>query len=512
MRTSIIAVSVLMAGCGWNHLPNQHEIQLDEALWDAAATLPTEDGLYVRLSHVDGLALVNPDGSSAPVDLGPGSLTAVSASPNLKSLLAFVTRTRCEDDNVKSSDLHECPSDERDNYTDLLIIEGGEAKLQIELDSPYNSVRWSPDGNHAIAILDARAEGAEADGVVSLSTVLAIDVVNGVAVPTPVGFAATEVLFDDASTRAVVLSQNEVAVIDLATSPPAASVTFALTLDPDQVVNPVGIELTPDGDKALISVQGDDSLYILDLINPSVNIKALSGQPTAMAVLEGSDRTVLVYESAALADVVEHERFDVESLVLDEPMTDIIEATNFNLLYATNNQLDVYRLDIETIDDAVTYDLIEYRLQAAAQSMHLAPSEDFAIALTNAGYLGGSFGMEILDLRPDSDETYPYALEGRGVGLAFSETEDTVHALLLQQDVDYLFQMDLYTGDAEQIDLSAPPVAIGSMPSGEFYITHDIGTGLVTFLDPATGNTTEAAGFATYGLMTVAQTVDTEEE
>ena len=74
--------------------------------------------------------------------------------------------------------------------------------------------------------------------------------------------------------------------------------------------------------------------------------------------------------------------------------------------------------------------------------------------------------------------------------------------------MEYLYKLDMYTGRAEEIDLAEPPVAIGSMPAGAgaradedlFYITHDIGLGLISFLDPKTNNVHEVAGFASLGI------------
>ena len=52
----------------------------------------------------------------------------------------------------------------------------------------------------------------------------------------------------------------------------------------------------------------------------------------------------------------------------------------------------------------------------------------------------------------------------------------------------------------KEISLAEPPIAIGSMRDGSFYITHDAGLGLVTFLDPKTNDTRTVSGFATLGL------------
>ncbi|NCG19723.1 MAG: hypothetical protein GWP91_12010, partial [Rhodobacterales bacterium] len=304
--------------------------------------------------------------------------------------------------------------------------------------------------------------------------------------------------------QAVVLSQNEVAVVDLTLEIPERTVTFPLTLDPDVTVIPVGVELTPNGQYALISVAGRSDLYVLDLFNQSINIVELSGTPSAIDVNVVQDRTLLVYGSNATVDVLDHDLFDIETFSLDEAMNSIHSGSNFGLLYSTGNQHDAYRIDLETSE------LTEYRLQNPATSMSVSPTEEFAIALTRPenGFgegLNGLYdshpGMEILHLT--SDNTDPFILEGEGLGVAWSVGESSLHALILQKSVDYLYQLDMYTGRPEELELQAPPVAIGTLPDadGTFFITHQEPLGLITFLDPISGKTTEVVGFATLGLM-----------
>ena len=105
----------------------------------------------------------------------------------------------------------------------------------------------------------------------------------------------------------------------------------------------------------------------------------------------------------------------------------------------------------------------------------------------------------------------PYLLEGPGVGLTWIATESSLRALVLQEGVDYLYQLDLYTRDAEEIELGAPPVDIGTVPDGPFFITHDDGLGLISFLDPETGDITEVAGFATTGLLSELEVVESDD-
>jgi hypothetical protein len=170
-------------------------------------------------------------------------------------------------------------------------------------------------------------------------------------------------------------------------------------------------------------------------------------------------------------------------------------------LWSDGDEHDAYLLDLQSNQ------LVEYRLQNPAISMHVAPTEDFAIALTRAesgfgsgieGVYDASPGMEVLHL--SGDETEPFLLEGTGLGVAWAATESSLHALVLQDGAEYVYKLDMYTGRAEEVSLTEPPVAIGSMSDGSFFITHESGLGLVTFLDPKTNETREVSGFATLGI------------
>jgi len=491
-----------VAGCGWNYLPHQGEVWLDQPLWNARGVVATESGLYAPLPYTGHLAYIPVNGDPELVDLDPASLARLTVTPDGASAVAFLENFVCHPEDLPPRKIHvpeDCPDGELEVLTDLAVVTDGDVDTRIEIPGHFNAVSFSDDGAFAIAYMDFSA-GIELEGVVSLTSILVLDLDAGNAAQVAVGFAANRVLFTEDGTRAVVLSQSEVAVVDLTTWPPEREVTFPLTLDPDQVVEPVGVALTPDGQYALISVQGSGDLYILDLEEHAVNMVSLIGNPAAMAVDSTADKTVLTYGGAAQVEVLEHTYFDTELVQLDEPMNQIIDAEGLALLWSSGSSRDAYRLDLDSLD------LVEYRLQNAASKMVLAPTREYAIALTQ------NEGMEILDLREGEDDTYPYLLEGQGVGAAFVAGDDSLTALILQQGVDYLYLLDLYTQQPEPVvDFSAPPIAIGTVPDGGFFITHDSGLGLVSFLDPESGDFTEVSGFATLGFLDGPQVVIEEE-
>jgi len=526
MRT-VLTLSLLagglLGGCaGWNKLPNQGDLNLDADLWDPNRALATEDGLYIPLTQAGGLALI-PAGNGDPVriDLGEGRLSKLTASPDRSKLVAFVETYRCDEEDPKEAKkdhfLDDCRVDDLEITTSIRVIDGKKAAAPVEVDGSFNGITYSHDGQFAVAYLDFSDPDLVLDGVINLTSVVVLNLASGESKSVSVGFAADRVLFTQnllgEAEKAVVLSQNEVAVVDLTTDPPTNSVTFPLTLDPDSVVIPVGIELTPDGRYALISVAGSSDLYALDLLTESINIVELSHNPTDMDVNTATDTTVLVYNSGSVVEVLEHQTFEIETTALDEPMSRIATGTDFALLWSDGSEHDAYRLDL---DSNV---LVEYRLQNPAVSMHISPTEEFAIALTRAedgfgegveGLYDSNPGMEIIDL--DDDETEPFLLEGAGLGVSWADTENSLHALVLQEAVEYVYKLDMYTGNAEEVELTEPPLSIGNMNDGTFFITHDVALGLVTFLDPKTNKTREVSGFATLGISDATELLEEEKK
>ncbi len=502
-----LCVLGLIAGCGWNHLPQQDTRYLDDALWAPADAISTEDGLYVRLPHAGALVRINQGVDPTLVNVGEGRVTRIAAAPDDQTVLAFIERYRCTTEDPREARrievIEDCGEGDLEIETEISLVRGNELGIGQPIDGAYNAVAFSDDSRFAIAYLDFTQE-ITLEGVVNLNGVVVLDLQDNSSTIVTVGFAPDRVLFNydegGGVTSAVVLSKNQVASVDLLSEPHAVT-RFPLTLDPDTERLPNGVDLTPDGRYALISTVGSSDLYAIDLINESINIIDLSGDPATLAVDDDADLSVLVYDDRPLVEVMEHDLFEVDTLELDEPMNQIHTLGGTALLWSTNGLHDLYRLNLE--DNA----LVEYRLQNPATSLHVAPTQEFAIALTRPEGGGGvgvdalydqSPGMEVLDLRDAGSE--PFLLEGQGLDVAFVAGETSLDALVLQEGVDYLFHYDLYERSSREIELSAPPVAIGSLSDGTFWITHDVALGLVSFLDPD-GGVTEIGGFAGLGVL-----------
>ncbi len=489
---SPVLVLLALGGCNpWKNMPDEGTVEFDSVLWDAGGTVALSDGLYARLPESGGLVRIAPDGSALAVDVGEAVVRQIVPTPDPRLLVAFLRRTSCDDPEVDR--LEDCPEEDTQIKDELSTVSDGALAQPIPLETAYNELTFAEDTRWAVATLDLDTADLSQAGVVSLNSVSVIDLQSATATQVPVGFDADAVFWTtDASgtaTRAVVLSQNQIAVIDLLALVPALDTTFQLTLDPDLVVTPREVAVTEDGTHAILAVNGSPDVYVMDLVNPSINIVELGAVPDQMVPLPEIDATLITFAQTPQIVLLPDDTFDPDSIPLEEPLSSVVDAGDFLMLWARNRQ-DVYRFD------PLTRDLVEYRLQSNALDLAVAPDGLTAVVFTSANGIGFP-GMELLDLA--DDDSTPFRLEGAGIGLAFTEDAAGTELLLLQDQIDYLLKYDFSAATQEEIELPAPALGIGALPEGgPFYITHQSTLGLVSFLDGAELAT--VGGFAVQGL------------
>ncbi len=489
-----ISLVLLLAACrGWGNLPDQDNVYTGP-LWDPNAVWSTPDGLYLSLPASKGLGLLDPATGKLEKVVLEGDVDVIRAAPDGERLAVFTDERVCKD---PDGELEDC-----DDFTDkrrLAVVQGGRAEVTVDISEGWNQLTFTPDGRTALLSIDTTLLD-DVGAVLDLTSLLAVNLDDGASATVHVGFAPDELLFttlpDGTNDRAVVLAYGEVAVVDLMASPPIRTVSFPLVLDPDDIAVPSDVVLTPDGNHAMLSIAGATELYILDLLNPNINIVDLDAPPVAMNVSAEADNTLIVSTSASSFTLVDHQFFDATVIEIDEPKSAVLDGGAFDLLWSPKQGQDVLRVD------PLTGGVVEYRLQTAPTQLLLSPTEEFAIALTAQNQdFGSPFyghpGLEILNLA--SEDVQPLLLESQGIAAAFTATEGSLHALILQEGVDYVYALDLYGGQNIEIDLEEPPITIGALSDGNFYVTHDDPMGLISIVDPD-GDVTLLSGFATTGI------------
>ncbi len=494
---------LLAAACNPWDLPSNGSFYLDEPTWDEDV-VAASDGVYVSLPAGDALVRVQADGTWTQVDLRGASADRMVLAPDGQTVMTWTSWPTCADEDPKVKLVSDCNEDDLGTGHEFVLVRDG-AVVSDPLDVPYqyNAIGFNAEGTLAAAWLDfANAGSIEVDGVLNLTEAVFIPMDGSAAFPVPVGFAPEDVLFTQGSNpRAVVLSRSQVAVVDLTER--RVTVTYPLTLDPDNEVQPTAVALTPDGNYALVSVAGSADLYVLDLGQESIDIVELNGVPSDLLVDAANDRTVIVYANSRTVDVLEHVYFETETFQLDEPAASVLPVDGKALLYNPSQSVhDVYLFDVAT--GAVT----EYRAENPVMDMVITADQTRAVATMNTesssgggvgGYYDSHYGLSIFDL---TDDRTPIALllEGRPLGVALVEEGSANHALVLSDGVDQLLQIDLADATNNPIDLSEPPLGIAAQPGGDFVVTEDSPLGAIAFLTPGSDAVTEVSGFAATNL------------
>lgn len=504
MRTPSLILLLTLGACGFENLPDQSDHNVDLPLWDPDV-IALNDAVYVLLPQSGELARVHPTEGWSVVDLNGLTPSRLVAAPDREGVIVFGSYPRCTETDPKIQTVEDCEDldGEIELVHEVALVRGGAVISSAEIAAHFNAVSFTNDGAQAALHLnyDSGAD-IEVTGVSDLTQVLFMDLESGAITPVAVGFAADRILFNADDSKAVVLSRGEVLVIELTSGNYDIEVRFPLSLDVDVQVRPQDVALTPDGTYALVTVTGDDSLYVLDLEQESINIVPLSAAPTAMVVDPVADRSIFVYANMAVVDILEHDLFEIETVPLDEPMNEIQSLAGEALLYSTAGRKDAYVLELGSAD----YD--ELRLENPPSQLVLSPDETLALAITRPEVSGSSgldawydsnWGVEIIDLV--DRENLPLVAESEPLAVAFTAEASTPTALVLLADSTDLMQLDLARRTASAVELEAPALGLDRFGEASFVIVNNAPFGLLSFLDPATGEITAVGGFATTGIL-----------
>ncbi len=515
---ALTLIPLLLVGCDpWSRWPDDVDTGFDEPLW-SDEVIAADGGLYVTLPHADTLVFVPDSGAeAAPVDLGGATPVRMTLAPDNQSLLVTSRWVICEDDDEEIDELAECPADEQRVAYALDLVRSGAKVTSFDVPPYLNAFTFTHAGTTAVAYADDESyqtlDELEGQAVVDLNAVSFIDLTSLESQTISVGFAASNFLFSEDDTQALVLAQSQAVVVDLSTL--QKKVTYNLTLDEDESLDAKAADFTPDGRYALVAISGSKDLYKLDLEVESIDILSLDGVPSDLFVDTTEDMTVLSYAGQEKVDVLDHEIFALEEVELETGVTDIVSISGGALLYNTssNSARYLFRLNLDDLE------VTPYVVSNPVSEVLLSDSGVYALAVLRPGNTGGDeaeqytsrhYGLGVVEL--GGDDALSVTLTGTPVGVALSDTTDTTYALVLQDGEDELLFIDLANPSGEErVSLPAPPTGIGTMPDGRFWITHDEALGMVSFLDPATRALNTVGGFAILGLFPEDTLSDREE-
>ncbi len=501
MRAPLL-LALLTACDPFGRWTDDDEWYLDAELWDPEVA-PTADGsLYVRLPAQGQLVRVKEDGSFATVDLDGAQADSMVVTPDGERVLVLARWPRCNNDDEEIVTVEDCPEDDLEWRHELDIVEEGKRIRTVDVPPHLDTFSFAPGGTTAVAWLSGDPYDVEIDGVADLTEIVFVDLATGDTQGLSIGFRPTDILFSEEGTRAVVLSNFQVTVVDLETR--EELVTYELATDIDANVVPKDAVLTSDGDWILLTVEGRSELFELNMSTFFIDIEDLPGEPFGLA--EAADPegelTLLLYGSLPQVDVLDHSDYQLreEPIELDEPVHHGLAVNGGALFYNVNDGHSIY------LWDAISNEVDETAIENPLLDLALTGSGRFAVGLLGPELSGASefqdslYGLGVVDLA--ERQAASLVFEARPVGLALVDREGADYALALLEGVEDVYQIDLSDpSKALPIELPAPPVGIGALADGRFYITHRRALGLISFFDPADGALKTVGGFVTPALL-----------
>ncbi|MEC8277732.1 MAG: hypothetical protein VX026_08455 [Myxococcota bacterium] len=505
-RKSILIAMLGLSACSyWNEY-------LDGPTWDTNVAV-AEDGVYVNLPSAGLLVRVTEKGDFDVVDLNGAEPKKLVSAPDGTQVLVFSEWTECEDTSDDIVLIDDCDEEELVIHNELAIVQNGQLNSALSIPSHLNALTFSDDALTAVAYLDySLDQNPQINGVADLGEVAFIRLSDGTRGSVSVGFSPSRVLFGP-NNQAVVMSRSQVVAVDLNTF--EKTLEAPLTLDADQQIDPSGAELAYDevsgSTTLLLTVQGSSDLYMLDLGTEYWNIGDLGAIPSAIGVSSSESKSVFVFDSASKAVVLDNSDLStlssesIKDISLEEPANKAIIGDSFAVLYNDSNELvhDIYRLDLESSE------LVEYVVANPVQSLRLTESGGYAVGILKPEYnaSGGLdsyqdnfYGVAILDMQ--TDDAVSLVAEVRPTDFVLLENDSGSYALVLMEDKEELLYIDLSNPSVpEEISLPKPPASIESLPDGQFLITHQVGAGMISFLDPENLDIKTVSGFAMFGLM-----------
>jgi WD40 repeat protein len=493
---------VFFIGC--THWPESQTITLDSPLWDTDI-VTLDDGVYAMLPLSGKLARIGTDDTWQLVGLLGAKPMSMRANIDHTQLVTHVEWPMCDDDRGEDDPpiqwIEDCPDGALYWDAEVAIIDAGKRIVTAPVAAHINGMELSPDGTTALLYMNDDVESEFVTGpVIDLSEIIFLDMETGDTQTLSIGFMPQSILFTQDGTRAVILSQSKVLILDMIKR--EILVSYPLTLDADMAVVPSSAVLSPDDRYVLISIEGRPDLYKLDLEVVSIDLEALDGVPSALASDPLTSRTVIVYKDSPTVDViVDHTYIERHSIPLDEPATDIALQDGIAVLYNTTDQEthDIVKLDLASLETT------EYVTHGAIATMRISPEGNYAVATIRPstdvdnggleGFQSSHWGLAIADLHGNS--VVSLVLEAEPVGVELIAHEDKEYALLLLDGVHTLISIDLSTpGSHTTVELPSSPASIDVNPRGGFTIAHRSALGQVSFFDPSSGELQTTSGFA----------------
>jgi len=391
--------------------------------------------------------------------------------------------------------------------TTLFQVSGEEvtvADVNLPVHDDANAWATSPDGRFAIAWTRTDSD-QELDPTAGSQTITVLDLTRRTSKKLSVGFHPTQVVVDDASERAFIVTDNGVSVVTLGDSS-QVSLLAHVSEDPLEDAGARDVSILPDGSFAVVRLENSTKLRIVDLTQeegitafdlgaPIADVDLSRDGKLAVAAVPGIHQVVLVPLPPA-ADGSNFERVAIPNELTSSVA--LSDASELALLYqngADNSHLTVLDLRPDMQRALRTVDLKGPIIAAFA-----APGAASAIAFqkpiagsSKAGLFSGVPTLQKRSAKIVGADAVPSARAfdeaGRFALVTVGNDKSTKYGV---------FRVRLDTMQEDFLELASPPAtaATGIVEEvGRGFVAQIHPEGRITFIDLETARAHTITGF-----------------
>jgi len=399
-------------------------------------------------------------------------------------------------------------------------IGAGGAINTIDLGGPFNRLVWAPDGQQAIALFDESAGNVDISELGSLNpnaiALISDDGANISVRQYTLTFPPRDVVFDPASSKALIATSARLHVLDLETLE-----ELAIPFSQQAGVNRTPHLVLPSGDgtRALVGVQGLADLFVISLDPVLIeNVIGLPRTPTALG-WSSDEATAVIADGTATVTFLDLDSFETDALVLPHGVNRItpggpLEAP-FALLWSQSGWSSLTRVALDG-EGGAPDDPQTWTLQDSIARLELGPDDTSAVIFHGGNSTG--VGAQSLSLF-SFDERAPSRifLDAPATDLLFIEAGAIAasadpHVLVVLEESARLIRYNLHTYEQVVLDTYERPHSVGVLPAGsgadqQLFVIHDTDLGLVSFV-PIDATSVPPGGFPAVAGMGVGGLLD----
>jgi DNA-binding beta-propeller fold protein YncE len=388
----------------------------------------------------------------------------------------------------------------------VLQVAGEEGFEQYELETHAgaNAIAVSPSGRYAVAWTNAAAlDPATLDPTDGFQDVTVLDLGSEPhATVLSIGYRPSRVAFDADETRAFVVTEPGLSVLELADAPRADQL-IELTDDPVATQNARDVSITPDGKLALVRVDGERSLGIVDLRSAKRDAIDLGDFITDLDLASDGKRAFAVVGQELVAVPVPPGSTNPKDFprasVAGGAARSVSLSPNAELALLYSNAAANPYLSVLTTDDGWRdFSGRALDLKAPIEAVFASPSARHGIAFQSTA--SGSRKAGAFSIVSAESERAPKIIGTEAAPFQVAFTPDGEAAVVATRDLSLrkygMYLVRLANLEEDFVSLPSPPLSAGMVPAARrAFVAQAHPEGRITFVDLDSGAHRTLTGF-----------------